>query len=141
MLIIVLTQAPDTRHAPPLIAIGLLKATSSLLVYLYNKIANIHDSLVAPFTLGFISYARTKDPSLGLVYVYGDQGKTIIENHLSGSQTVIYNSSEPGSSGTLFNSDTDAINELGLKIGGENFIHDVPVKLSSFSTSYYKRRS
>ena len=77
------------------------------------------------------------DPNFGLVYVYGEGGtRTIIENHMPG-QVVIYNSSEPGSSGVLFDSESDSLNEIGINIGGETFIHDVQVKLRSFSSSYF----
>ncbi len=102
----------------------------------YTRLNSIDiQNLVSEFTQRFLQYARTRDPNIGLVYVYADDSKTIIENDMSG-QIVRYDSAtEP--SGKLFNSDTETINEIGINVGGENFIHDVPVKLKSFSSSYY----
>ncbi len=105
---------------------------------IYKNIANIQGSLITPFTQNFLEYARTRDPNIGLVYVYGQgdatSGVTIIENHLPG-EVVVYNSGVDG--GVLFDSEADTINEIGLKIGGEEFVHNVPVKLGSFSSSYF----
>ncbi len=107
---------------------------------IYTKIADIQASLIAPFTANFIAYARTRDPNIGLVYVYGDNSKTVIENHLPGDTIVYYNSSDPDTdplSGQIFTSDSESINEVGVTIGGEDFKHVVPVKLGSFSSNYY----
>ncbi len=105
---------------------------------IYSRIADIQASLIAPFTANFIAYARTRDPNIGLVYVYGDNSKTVIENHLPGDTIVYYNSSDPlAQSGRRFSSDSESINQVGVTIGGEDFMHVVPVKLGSFSSNYY----
>ena len=93
---------------------------------------------ISSFTDDFISYIRARNPRTGLVYVYSEgdasSGKTIIKNHLP-SGTVSYQTD--AGSGALFNSAENSLNEISLRLGNEEFRHQVPVKLSSFSSDYY----
>jgi len=93
---------------------------------------------IEDYTIKFISYARSKNPNFGIVYVYGEgdiSGRTIISNNLPAG-VVEYDAS--GVTGILFNSEDTALTAISLTIGNEEFKHNVPVKLNSFSDAYHE---
>ncbi len=105
---------------------------------IYNKQQDISLNLLRDFTNNFLSYARTKNSNLGLVYVYGDDknNKTVIENYLPSGSIVVYNTSD-NNKNQLFPADENIINGVILNISGQEFRHDVPVRLRTFSNEYY----
>jgi len=85
-------------------------------------------ALLSKFTEDFVGYARKKNPRLGLVYVYKEEGTTKIKNYLSSE--IEYDSD--GELGSIIGSQEVTLNEVILDIDGEEFSYTIPTKLKHF---------
>ena len=99
-----------------------------------RQINNIYD-LLSGFTKEFVTYAQIRNPNMGLVYVYGDSGRTVIENYMPAEKIIEYDSST--GSGMLFSSQTKTINKVSVALAGEEFGANVPIEISNFNKKYF----
>lgn len=94
------------------------------------------------FTEKFVSYARTIDPKLGFVYIYGnDKGQTFIYNYLQESIGIFPVTKNPASTIDLFSESTNTLNDISLDVDGFQFKKTIPVKISNYGKEYYSEES
>lgn len=81
------------------------------------------------FTNEFIVYAKTKDPGIGMLYMFGNGSGLYMENYLVSDQAHYKNK-------TLWPAGSYVLNQISMDIGGRNFTHNIPTKISKFSKDY-----
>lgn len=96
---------------------------------LENQDENIKEQIEI-FTQDYLSYAEQRDPNLGLLYVYSDDGDVYVKNYLS--EPV--GSSNIGSA--ALGSNQEIIQSITLEIGGKEFIHQVPIRAANFGDDW-----
>lgn len=91
---------------------------------------DVNDTL-ENFTKEFLSYAKKKDPNMGLLYVYGDGTPQIkINNYMDEEVATPGEKTIPG-----FNQ--EIVQSITVNIGGKDFYHQVPVGVDEFGEEWY----
>jgi len=80
------------------------------------------------FTSDFLNYAKLRDPSFGMVYVYSQDDTAIIKNEID---ELIGESNE-----SILGSEQDLVQDVSLEVGGMNFVHQVPITASNFGEEW-----
>ncbi len=89
---------------------------------------------LASFTKDFLEYARSKEPNIGLVYVYGDDQKTLVENYLKTEDTILIETADE--TRPMWSHSTETPTEMVVNIGGNIFRNYVPTEISDFGDRY-----
>jgi len=90
------------------------------------------------FTKDFLEYARSKEPNIGLVYVYGDDQRTLIENYLKTEDTILVETADEIK--PMWSHSTETPTEMVVNIGGNIFRSTVPTEISDFGDRYGSMR-
>lgn len=82
------------------------------------------------FTEEYVSYAKTIDPRLGIVYAYRNPltNEIVVDNYYTGAITV--------GPENIFSADEKSLNEVSLDLGGTNFKRSIPTKLNIYDKGY-----
>jgi len=93
---------------------------------IYN---NENVSKILPnFTESFLVYAKEKNPSIHLFYIYNNGSSVNFRNYLD--ETTFYENN------TIFGSEQDSVNQVVLSVAGKEFVHQVPVKVKNFGDEF-----
>lgn len=84
---------------------------------------------LSEFTNAFILYAKTKDPNIGMLYMFGNGSGLYMENYLSTDQAYYKNK-------TMWPAGSYVLNQISIDIGERNFTQNVPTKINQFSKDY-----
>jgi len=83
---------------------------------------------VEEFTKEFLVYAKQKNPSIGVLYVYKKEDQVTVANHLDGAVNI----PDPVQS-----SNEEIVERIVFDVGGKEFVHQVPLRLEEFGTEWY----
>lgn len=98
-----------------------------------NQALENEESPITPlesFTKSFLTYAKSREPNLDLLYIYSDKdGRIIVRNYLS----------EEVQSGddVVLGSNEKIIQEITVNVGGKSYTYQVPVSLGEFGQEWY----
>lgn len=95
---------------------------------LYSNSPNIEVEVEA-FTREFLVYAKQKNPSMGIVYVYKNETGINVVNYLD----------QPIGTPTEFipTANQEVLERVIFDVGGKEFVHQVPLKLENFGAEWY----
>jgi hypothetical protein len=85
-------------------------------------------SQIEGFTTIYLEYAKQRDPNLGLLYVYSEEGMVNVVNSLPNS--IEFDSEN------LIGGEQEIIQGITLEIGGKKFVHQVPIKGANFGDDW-----
>ncbi|MFH1839731.1 MAG: hypothetical protein ABH849_01115 [Nanoarchaeota archaeon] len=96
---------------------------------LYSNSLNVATDLDS-FTQEFLVYAKQKNPSVGIVYVYKEGIDVRVANYLGVPIGTTYDENLPAAN-------QEVVERVVFDIGGKEFVHQVPLKLQDFGTEWY----
>ncbi|MBU1246247.1 MAG: hypothetical protein KKH88_01025 [Nanoarchaeota archaeon] len=95
---------------------------------LYSNSLNVATDLDS-FTQEFLVYAKQKNPSVGIVYVYKEGIDVRVANYLD-NPIATYDR-------TISAANQEVVERVVFNVGGKEFVHQVPLKLQDFGTEWY----
>ena len=103
--------------------------SSNLINYLLSQGGGDIKGKLQEFTVDFLSYARTRDPSFQMIYFYSEDENIYVTNNLDEEVGLEDNQ--------LLGDNQELIQDVSLNVSGVNFVHQVPIKASNFGEDWY----
>jgi hypothetical protein len=94
---------------------------------IYNNVS-VNETL-SSFSKEFLTYAKQRNPTVSLLYMYSNGTNITIKNFFS--QTAVINNR------TTFGSEEVLVEDIAVEVGGKEFIHQVPIKIEDFGEGWY----
>lgn len=130
----VANQAEDVqlREDFGLLANNFLRETPKVANYAIRN-SEFVSTRLDTFTVDFLRHARKTNPEVAVVYAFTDSEDLYIKSYEQ-EDVIVHPSS--GQQTTLFGADEIAYQDITLDIGGQEFVHQVPVKVQYFGDDY-----
>lgn len=89
--------------------------------------------LLSDFTKNFLLFVRQRNPTIELIYIYNNGSRVHLSSYLS--ETTVVSSADYETS-TLLGADETTFNNVNLKVGGKDFIQQVPLQIKNFGDEF-----
>ncbi|MBT4334279.1 hypothetical protein HOD61_00485 [archaeon] len=106
------------------------ESTKAINLAIKNEEVDSIDTNLENFTKSFLNYAKQRDPSIELVYVFKDGDDIIVKNYLTSSNVNYHNT-------TIFPAGEEVLQAITLEVGGKEFSHQTPVSVEDMGKTWY----
>ncbi len=97
---------------------------------LENKEGELIEEKLENFTRYFLAYAKQRDSTVELVYIYSNGTDVFISNFLDNT-TIDYSDT------TTYSAGQEILQDISLEVGGKEFTHQTPTAVEDFGKSWY----
>ncbi len=92
------------------------------------------DIVLNDYSSNFLEIIRKRNPSLELIYIYNNGTNVTVKSYAFSSTQV--ETETGGSTVSLLGSSQDTINNINLKVAGQDFVQQVPLQIKNFGDSF-----
>jgi hypothetical protein len=97
---------------------------------LENEEGEFIEEKLENFTRAFLEYAKQRDSTVELVYIYSNGSDVFISNFLDNT-TIDYQNE------TTYPAGQELLQDISLEVGGKEFTHQTPTAIEDFGKSWY----
>ena len=90
------------------------------------------NSLLSDFTKDFLTFAKQRNPTVELIYVYNNGTNVNMKSYLD--ETTIVESNE--TTFNLLGAEESTINNVNLNIAGKDFTQQIPLQIKNFGDEF-----